>query len=60
MGSLFVGKNDHKLRECPSIAARRREAKLVTPNAPDVGAPKRNHLYVLQAKANSDEDGSKL
>ena len=46
----------------PTIAARGREATQVPPNAPDVGAPKRNLLYVIQAnkEANTDEGTGKL
>ncbi|TMW89901.1 hypothetical protein EJD97_016480 [Solanum chilense] len=49
-----VLKDGPKVNDCPTIAARGREAKKVHPNALDVGQPNRNHFYVLQAKANLD------
>ena len=58
--SFGYGKNDHKVRYCPTIESRGREAKQVPPNSPDVGAPKRNRFYCLQAKANPDEEIDKL
>ena len=48
------------MRDCLTIVARGREAKQAPPNAPDVCAPKGNHFYVLQGKANTGEDASKL
>ena len=58
-GCFGCGKNGHKVRDCPTIAARGREAKKVPPDTPNVGAPKRNHLYVLQSKENLDKyDGN--
>ena len=46
--------------DCPTIVSRGREATKVPPNAPDIGAKKRNNLYFLKAKVNSDEDATKL
>ena len=60
-GCFGVGKDGHKVRDCPTIAARGREVKEVPPSAPEGEAPKRNHFYVLQAKgANSGDDAGKL
>ncbi|TMX05685.1 hypothetical protein EJD97_010091 [Solanum chilense] len=59
-GCFGCGRDVHKVRDCLTIVVRVREAKQVPPNAPNVCEPKRNHFYVLQAKANSDENASKL
>ena len=61
-GGCFVCSKDcHKVRYCPTIAAREREAKQVPPSVPDNGAPKRNCFNVLQSKgANTDDDASSL
>ena len=48
------------MRDCPSILARGIEDKQVPHSALDGGGPKRNHFYVLQAKANLDENAGKL
>ncbi|TMX01528.1 hypothetical protein EJD97_024343 [Solanum chilense] len=59
-GCFGCGKDCHKLKGCPTIAALGRDAKKVPHNGPNVGATKRNHFYFPQAKANSGEDAGKL
>ena len=60
-GCFDFGKDDHKGRGCPTIAASGREAKQVPLSDPDSGAPQRNHLYVLQAKgANLGDDAGNI
>lgn len=60
-GCFTCGKDGHKVRYCPTIASRVREAKQVPPSAAEGDAPKSNHFYVLQAKgANSGDDASML
>ncbi|XP_015060305.1 uncharacterized protein LOC107006210 [Solanum pennellii] len=49
-GCFDCGKDGHKVKDCPTITARGREAKKVPPSAPEEDAPKRNWFYVLQAK----------
>ena len=49
-GCFVCGKDDHKVRYCPNIAARVKGTKQVLSNASDGGAPNRNHFYALQAK----------
>ena len=46
-GSLGCRKDNHNLRDFPTIAARGREAKQVPSNVPEGGAPKRNRFYAL-------------
>lgn len=53
------GKEDHQVRDCPTIAARGREYKQVS----DSGALKRNLFYALRAKGtklHDDDDAGKL
>ncbi len=58
-GCFGFDKDDNKVRDCPTNAARGREAKQIPLNAPDGGAPKRNRLYALQAKgSNSGDDAA--
>ncbi|XP_049391593.1 uncharacterized protein LOC125856035 [Solanum stenotomum] len=63
-GCYGCGKLDHQVRNCPTLTARGREAKLASLNGPNLDAPKMNHLYALQAnkdkEANPDEGTSKL
>ncbi|XP_069154567.1 uncharacterized protein [Solanum lycopersicum] len=55
------GTYDRKVRYCPTIAARGTDKDKVPRNASDVGAKKKNHLHVLEAKgANSNNDAAKL
>ena len=49
-GCFGCAKDDHKVRDCPTIATRGREAKKVPSNALDGGSPYRNHFYDLQSK----------
>lgn len=59
-GCFGFCKDGHKLRVFPTIVARGRESKKVPPSAQNGDAPKGNRFYVLQDKANLDEDASKL
>lgn len=59
-GFLCYGKDDYKGSNCQNIAARISEAYYDPPNAPDDLAPKRNHFYCLQSKANMDKDTDML
>ena len=47
VGTDGCSKDGHKVRDCPTVAARRREVKQDHPYALDSGAPKRNHFYAL-------------
>ena len=59
IGGYFVCCKDvHKVRDCPTIVSRGREANKYTPNVPDSGAPKSNRFYVLQAKGEISVDDS--
>ena len=49
VGTDGCSKDGHKVRDCPTVAARRREVKQDHPYALDSGAPKRNHFYALRA-----------
>ncbi|XP_015084123.1 uncharacterized protein LOC107027476 [Solanum pennellii] len=56
-GCFGCWKDDHQVRDCPTISARGRKAKKVPANVSDSGAPRRNHFYALRAKgAKSDDD----
>lgn len=54
IGGFFL-KDNHKVRDCTTVAARGGEVSHVPPNVPDGGATKRNHFYLLHAKANLGE-----
>ncbi|TMX02267.1 hypothetical protein EJD97_022190 [Solanum chilense] len=61
-GCFGFGKDYHKVRDCPTIAARGKEAKQGPPNVPDGGIPKSHHFYALRAKGTKpdDDDAVKL
>uniref|UniRef100_M1D9S3 Gag-pol polyprotein n=1 Tax=Solanum tuberosum TaxID=4113 RepID=M1D9S3_SOLTU len=63
-GCYGCGKNDHQVKDFPTLTARGREAKQASLNGPDLDAPKRNRFYMLQANkdkgANPDEGTGKL
>ena len=58
----YFWKDNHKVRDCSSVAAWGRESKQAPPNSQDVDAPKRNHLYYLQTtkEENLDEGTDNL
>ena len=41
------GKDDHKVRDCPTIAPRGREGKQVSPNVPQNDGPNKRRFYAL-------------
>lgn len=51
------GNNDHKVRDCPTIVARGREAKQVASNIRKDDAPNNRYFYALWTRGeNSDDD----
>ena len=55
------GKNDHKVRDCPNIVAKGRNARQAPYSGPSVDGQARNRFYALQAnkEANPDEGAGK-
>ncbi|KAK4737245.1 hypothetical protein R3W88_000942 [Solanum pinnatisectum] len=62
-GCYGCGKNDHQVKDCPTLTARGRVAKQTSLKGSDLDVPKWNHIYALQANkdkgANPDEGTSK-
>ncbi|XP_049358703.1 uncharacterized protein LOC125823359 [Solanum verrucosum] len=60
-GCYGCGKNDHKVRDCPNIVAKGRNARQAPHSGPSVDGQARNHFYALQAnkEANPDEGAGK-
>ena len=48
-GCFGCEKDDHNIRDCPTIVAKERETKQVAPSVPDGCAPNKDHIYVLRA-----------
>ncbi|XP_049391309.1 uncharacterized protein LOC125855610 [Solanum stenotomum] len=61
-GCYGCGKNDHKVRDCPTLTARGRNAKQASIDVPNLDASKWNRSYALLAnqEANPDEGAGKL
>ena len=59
---LWIEKNDHKVRYCPTISSRGREVKQDPCDGTSVGEQNKNFFYVLQAnkEVNPDEGAGKL
>ncbi|TMX03048.1 hypothetical protein EJD97_018555 [Solanum chilense] len=50
----------HKVRDCPTIASRRRDGKQVSLNVPNDDAPnKRRSFYALQTKGSKQDEDEK-
>ncbi|WMV13633.1 hypothetical protein MTR67_007018 [Solanum verrucosum] len=54
-GCYGCGKNDPQLRNCPTLAAKEREAKQASPNVPDPYATKNSCFYVLQTRYDKED-----
>lgn len=49
--SLFVcGKDEHKVRDCPTISSREREGRKVPPSFAGGDARNKNHFYALRTR----------
>ena len=60
-GCYGCGMDGHKVRDCPTIAARRRYAKQVPPSVLDNDVPRKNGFYALRARGiKSKDDVDKL
>uniref|UniRef100_M1DDH3 Gag-pol polyprotein n=1 Tax=Solanum tuberosum TaxID=4113 RepID=M1DDH3_SOLTU len=61
-GCYGCGKNDHKVRDCPTLTARGRDAKHASYGGPNLDDQKKTRFYALQVKkkANPDEGADKL
>ena len=56
-GNCFgCGKDDHKVRDCPTNVTRGKEGKQVPPSVPGDDAPKKNHFYALLARGSKPDD----
>ncbi|XP_004231717.1 uncharacterized protein [Solanum lycopersicum] len=49
IGCFGCGKNDHKVRDCPTFSSRGRDVKKASYNGPAVGERKQIHFYALEA-----------
>ncbi|XP_049368640.1 uncharacterized protein LOC125833520 [Solanum verrucosum] len=47
-GCYGCGKNDHQVKDCPTLTAREREAKQASLKGPDLDVPKWNRFYAFQ------------
>ncbi|XP_049359583.1 uncharacterized protein LOC125824280 [Solanum verrucosum] len=56
-GCYGCGKNDHKVRDCPTLTARRREAKQASHGGPNLDDQKKTRFYALQANKEANPNG---
>ncbi|XP_049368646.1 uncharacterized protein LOC125833527 [Solanum verrucosum] len=55
-GCYGCGKNDHKVRDCPNIVAKGRNARQAPYSGPSVDGQARNRFYALQANKEANPD----
>ncbi|TMX00689.1 hypothetical protein EJD97_000340, partial [Solanum chilense] len=55
-GCFGCGKNDDKVRDCPTIAARGRESKQVAPSSPKKDSPINRRFYALRARGSKPDE----